>query len=125
VVSGLEQTGIGLNLASLAGHNTIRREVMGTANRLATPEEIAKMQALVEKNMRDGAVGFSTGLIYIPARIPMATKWSRWRALPPIRRRLFQPHARRGLACAGRHRGSDPRWPRRQHARRIVALQDR
>jgi N-acyl-D-amino-acid deacylase len=62
----LEQTGIGLNLASLAGHNTIRREVMGTANRLATPEEIAKMQALVEKNMRDGAVGFSTGLIYIP-----------------------------------------------------------
>src|SRR5260370_24810694 len=53
----LEQTGIGLNLASLAGHNTIRREVMGTVNRLATPEEIAKMQALVEKNMRDGAVG--------------------------------------------------------------------
>jgi N-acyl-D-amino-acid deacylase len=62
----LEQTGIGLNLASLAGHNTIRREVMGTANRLATPDEIVKMQALVEKNMRDGAVGFSTGLIYIP-----------------------------------------------------------
>jgi N-acyl-D-amino-acid deacylase len=63
---GLEQTGIGLNLASLIGHNTVRSEVMGTANRLATPEEIAKMQALVEKNMREGAVGFSTGLIYIP-----------------------------------------------------------
>src|SRR5260370_27048928 len=63
---GLEQKGIGLNLGSLIGHNTVRREVMGTANRLATPDEIAKMQALVEKNMRDGAVGFSTGLIYIP-----------------------------------------------------------
>ena len=36
-------------------------EVMGTANRQATPDEIEKMQALVEKAMRDGAVGFSTG----------------------------------------------------------------
>ena len=39
---------------------------MGTANRQATPEEIEKMQGLVEQAMRDGAVGFSTGLIYIP-----------------------------------------------------------
>ena len=39
---------------------------MGRANRAATAEEIAKMQAIVEDNMRAGAVGFSTGLIYIP-----------------------------------------------------------
>jgi len=58
--------GIGLNLASLIGHNSVRSEVMGRANRFATPDEIAKMQALVDKGMRDGAVGFSTGLIYIP-----------------------------------------------------------
>jgi len=34
--------------------------------RQATPDEIVRMQRLVEKSMRDGAVGFSTGLIYIP-----------------------------------------------------------
>ena len=62
----LEKLGIGLNVASLIGHNTVRREIMGTANRRATPEEIQRMQALVEQGMRDGAVGFSTGLIYIP-----------------------------------------------------------
>lgn len=62
----LESIGLGLNVASLIGHNTVRREVMGTANRFATPEEIEKMQALVEQAMREGAVGFSTGLIYIP-----------------------------------------------------------
>ena len=62
----LEKLGIAMNLASLVGHNSVRREVMGTANRQATPEEIVRMQKLVEKNMRDGAVGFSTGLIYIP-----------------------------------------------------------
>jgi N-acyl-D-amino-acid deacylase len=62
----LEKLGIAMNLASLVGHNSVRREVIGTANRQATPEEIARMQNLVEKNMRDGAVGFSTGLIYVP-----------------------------------------------------------
>jgi len=62
----LEKTGLGINVASLIGHNTVRSEVMGTANRSATPEEIEKMQGLVEKAMREGAVGFSTGLIYIP-----------------------------------------------------------
>ena len=39
---------------------------MGTANRKATPAEIAKMQALVEQAMSDGALGLSTGLAYVP-----------------------------------------------------------
>jgi N-acyl-D-amino-acid deacylase len=39
---------------------------MGTANRQATPEELGKMRALVDRAMQEGAVGFSTGLIYIP-----------------------------------------------------------
>ena len=39
---------------------------MGTANREPNALELKKMEALVEKAMQDGAVGFSTGLIYIP-----------------------------------------------------------
>ncbi|MBC8166508.1 MAG: amidohydrolase family protein, partial [Bryobacteraceae bacterium] len=64
--SQLEKTGTGLNVATLIGHNTVRGEVMGRANRPATQEEIGRMQALVSKAMDEGAVGFSTGLIYIP-----------------------------------------------------------
>jgi N-acyl-D-amino-acid deacylase len=64
--SELEKLGLGLNVATLIGHNSVRREVMGTENRQATPEEITRMQEMVERAMRDGAVGFSTGLIYIP-----------------------------------------------------------
>ena len=64
--SKLDTLGLGLNVGSLIGHNSVREAVMGTANRQATPEEIEKMQGLVEQAMRDGAVGFSTGLIYIP-----------------------------------------------------------
>ncbi len=62
----LDKLGLGINVASLIGHNAVRTEVMGTANRLATAEEILRMQAVVEKAMRDGAVGFATGLIYVP-----------------------------------------------------------
>jgi N-acyl-D-amino-acid deacylase len=62
----LEKLGLGLNVGSLVGHNSVRREVMGGANRAASPEEIRKMQALVDRAMREGAVGFSTGLEYVP-----------------------------------------------------------
>jgi N-acyl-D-amino-acid deacylase len=55
-----------INYATLFGHNTVRREVMGTVNRQATPAELTKMEALLDQAMRDGAVGFSTGLQYVP-----------------------------------------------------------
>jgi N-acyl-D-amino-acid deacylase len=55
-----------INVASLIGQNDIRRAVMGRANRKATPDEMKRMESIVEKAMQDGAVGLSTGLIYIP-----------------------------------------------------------
>lgn len=57
---------LSINVASLVGHNDIRKAVMGRANRDATPDEMKKMEELTDKAMRDGAVGLSTGLIYIP-----------------------------------------------------------
>ena len=65
-------------LADRAQHGA-RARSWAAANRLATPEEIEKMQDLVEQGMRDGAVGFSTGLIYIPGTYSDTTKWWRWR----------------------------------------------
>jgi len=55
-----------INVASLIGHNTVREQVMKRDNRLPTAAEQAQMDALVEQAMKDGAVGLSTGLIYIP-----------------------------------------------------------
>lgn len=57
---------LSINVATLIGHNDIRKAVMGRANRDATPEEMKKMESLVEQAMKEGAVGMSTGLIYIP-----------------------------------------------------------
>jgi N-acyl-D-amino-acid deacylase len=55
-----------INIASLVGHNTVRRQAMGLDNRLATGDEQKKMEELVAQAMKDGAVGLSTGLIYLP-----------------------------------------------------------
>ena len=64
--SKLDKLKIGINMATLAGHNSIRREVMGSDDRKATPQEIDRMKAMVSKAMEAGAVGFSTGLEYVP-----------------------------------------------------------
>lgn len=58
--------GLGLNVATLVGHNSIRGAVMGRDNRAPSAEEMSQMESLVNRAMRDGAVGFSTGLLYVP-----------------------------------------------------------
>lgn len=62
----VRKNGISLNYASLVGHGTVRRAVLGTANRAPTDEELAAMRNLVAEAMQAGAVGMSTGLIYVP-----------------------------------------------------------
>jgi N-acyl-D-amino-acid deacylase len=65
--SQITQTGVAVNVATLVGHNTVRLKVMGGSfARPPTKEELAQMGELVAQGMRDGAVGLSTGLIYLP-----------------------------------------------------------
>ena len=65
-LDSVETLGTGMNVAFLAGHNTIRRAVMGTANRAPSAEELDRMRRMVARSMGDGAWGLSTGLLYIP-----------------------------------------------------------
>jgi N-acyl-D-aspartate/D-glutamate deacylase/CubicO group peptidase (beta-lactamase class C family) len=54
-----------INVAVLAGHATIRRQVMGDDfRRAATAAEVAKMEAVLDQEMTDGAYGLSSGLEY-------------------------------------------------------------
>jgi N-acyl-D-amino-acid deacylase len=57
---------LAVNLATLIAHGSVRAKVMGLDDRAPTPEEQLKMNAMVEQGMKDGAVGLSTGLIYVP-----------------------------------------------------------
>jgi N-acyl-D-amino-acid deacylase len=59
---------IAINVAYLVPHNALRLETVGFVDRPATSEELSAMQGLLEQGMREGAVGFSTGLDYFPCR---------------------------------------------------------
>jgi len=61
-----EQQGIGTNAVLFIGQGTVRHEVMGMSDAAPTPEQMEKMKALVDKAMKGGAIGISTGLYYAP-----------------------------------------------------------
>jgi N-acyl-D-aspartate/D-glutamate deacylase len=62
----LEKNRIGPNVAHQVPHNDVRRKVMGNANRPPTAAELKEMEDLVDRGMKAGAWGLSTGLIYNP-----------------------------------------------------------
>jgi N-acyl-D-amino-acid deacylase len=63
----LESTNPSVNVATLIGHGSVRSKIMGGSfMRPPTKEELTRMKELVEQAMKDGAVGLSTGLIYLP-----------------------------------------------------------
>jgi N-acyl-D-amino-acid deacylase len=62
----IKQKPLAVNLGTLIAHGSVRAAVVGLDDRAPTPEEQAKMDALVEQGMKEGAVGLSTGLIYVP-----------------------------------------------------------
>lgn len=62
--SGLEMAP---NVGFFAGHSWTRRQVLGMEDRDPTPAELEEMKALVDESMRQGALGLSTGLLYVPA----------------------------------------------------------
>jgi N-acyl-D-amino-acid deacylase len=62
----IDAGGAGSNVIHQIPHNSLRQQVMGNVNRPPRPDELAKMKELVDRGMRDGAWGLSTGLIYTP-----------------------------------------------------------
>ena len=55
-----------INYATLVGHGSIRSRVMGLAKRKPNRRELLQMGRLAEQAMREGAIGMSTGLFYVP-----------------------------------------------------------
>jgi len=66
VFDAIDQLPAAVNVASTVGLGTVRGAVMGNENRPATPAELQRMVALVERALADGACGVSSGLEYTP-----------------------------------------------------------
>ena len=63
----LEKQGIATNFALFVGATNARALIVGNLDRAPTEEEMLRMEAVVDQAMREGAIGLSTSLIYVPA----------------------------------------------------------
>ena len=64
--AGYQRDGIGLNVALMVPHGSVRNAVMAMTDRDPSPADQVKMNALVRAGMRAGAFGLSSGLYYAP-----------------------------------------------------------
>lgn len=64
--SELGRQGTAVNVAALVGHGALRASVMGFAERAPTAGEMQEMKARLDRALRQGALGLSTGLAYAP-----------------------------------------------------------
>lgn len=62
----LLQHGLGINVAQLVPHGSVRGVVLGMEDRLASPVELEEMRAMVRAGMEEGAFGLSSGPFYAP-----------------------------------------------------------
>ncbi len=62
----LEKRGVSCNFASSIGAATLREYAIGLADKKATSDELQTMRDLVEREMREGALGIASALIYAP-----------------------------------------------------------
>jgi N-acyl-D-aspartate/D-glutamate deacylase len=58
---------VAVNVGFFAGHSWVRTKVIGLDNRAPTDSELEEMKRLVDATMKQGALGLSTGLVYVPA----------------------------------------------------------
>src|SRR5882762_5324821 len=64
--TGFQQRGVGVNVALYVPHGSIRRDVIGMADRAATPAELDRMIRVAPNGMEAGGIGLSSGLYYAP-----------------------------------------------------------
>ncbi len=90
----LDSLKLSINVATLLGHNTVRRTIMGTANRNPTDDEMKRMEELVHQSMKSGAVGLSTGLQYIPGAYSKTNEIVRLAAVAAHYNGVYASHMR-------------------------------
>lgn len=66
-LTALEKNGLAINFALFVGASNPREMVIGNINRAPTADEMRQMEQIIDQAMREGAIGLSTSLIYLPA----------------------------------------------------------
>lgn len=62
----LQERGTAINVGTLIPATMVRQQIIGLDNRDPSADELARMEAMVDQAMRNGAFGLSSALIYPP-----------------------------------------------------------
>ena len=84
------------NVTTFVGHNTLRRLVIGGADRPPTPPELERMRSLVREAIDQGARGFTTGLSYAPGLFASVDELSALAAVAAESGLMYHTHMRYG-----------------------------
>jgi N-acyl-D-amino-acid deacylase len=90
----IETNGTQVNVATLIGHNTIRSHVLRQSSAVPSNAEMSELEKLVETAMRDGALGISTGLVYVPGTFAKTDEISRLARIVANENGIYVSHLR-------------------------------
>ena len=62
----LLRDGLGVNVAQLVPHGSVRRAILGAEDRAPSAAEMEQMRGLVRRGLEEGAYGLSSGTFYVP-----------------------------------------------------------
>lgn len=97
-MDAVDEQPLGINVAFLVGHGTVRGAVLGTSDRAPNDDELAAMVRHVEEALDAGAVGVSSGLIYQPGLHATPAEVAAVVAPAGRRGRLYATHMRNEAA---------------------------
>lgn len=92
--SAIDQSRPAVNVALQVGHSALRLAVLGSEERESTSDELDRMCALLERAAKQGAFGFSTGLIYAPGCYADAEEVTALAAVAARHDLLYSTHIR-------------------------------
>ena len=93
-LEALEEIEKPLNVATQIGHNTVRQKIMGMDTRSPNPDEIKKMQFIIEEALDAGAMGFSTGLSMPPGSYSHNSEVIQLVEIVASKNKLYSSHIR-------------------------------
>jgi N-acyl-D-amino-acid deacylase len=83
-----------VHVASLVGHGSLRIAVAGTRPGALEPDELDKMEGLLDESLSAGACGFSTGLMYAPGESAPSDELERLCRVVARRGKIYTTHMR-------------------------------
>ena len=94
----VERHNLSLNFATVTGHATLRRGVVGDNFKELTGEEIKKIEYLLEQSLEEGSFGFSTGLAYSHEKVASAGEIARLAKVLKRKGGIYTTHLRQERA---------------------------